>query len=72
MSDHPRVVLLNMPTDIRGFHSVDLDCEPFILLNARLAWEANRETYFHELCHIKDGDLYANEDAENLETKRHE
>ena len=69
--EYPRVVLHNMPTDVRGFLVADAEGEHTVLLNARLSWETNRETYLHELRHIKGGDLYINEDADTLETKRH-
>ena len=31
----------------------------------------NRKTYLHELRHIQGDDLYADEDADDLEEKRH-
>lgn len=72
MNDEVHVVLLNLPTDMRGFLVADVEGGHTVVLNARLSWEMNRKTYIHELRHIQGGDLYADEDADDLEEKRHE
>jgi hypothetical protein len=72
MNDDVHVVLLNLPTDMRGFLVANADGSNTVVLNARYSWEQNRLTYLHELRHIQGGDLYADEDADNLEEKRHE
>ena len=72
MNDDVHVVLLNLPTDMRGFLVANADGSNTVVLNARYSWEQNRLTYLHELRHIKGGDLYADEDADNLEENRHE
>ena len=69
--DYPRVVLHNMPTDVRGFLVADVEGGHTVVLNARLSWEMNRKTYLHELRHIQGGDRYTDEDADDLEEKRH-
>lgn len=69
--EYPRVVLHNMPTDVRGFLVSDAEGGHTVLLNSRLSWEQNRETYLHEIRHIKSGDIYANENANELEVERH-
>ena len=72
MNDEVHVVLLNLPTDMRGFLVADVEGGHTVVLNARLSWEMNRKTYIHGLRHIQGGDLYADEDADDLEEKRHE
>ena len=69
--DYPRAVLHNMPTDVRGFLVADVEGGHTVVLNARLSWEQNRLTYFHELKHINGNDFYTDEDADDLEEKRH-
>jgi len=56
MSDVP-ARLVDLPTSVRGFCFHDDDGEPYIVLNARLTREANRQTYDHERAHILRGDL---------------
>lgn len=52
------VVLLNLPTHIRGFCCLGSDFEPCIILNARLPQEQRARTYLHELEHIRKGEIY--------------
>lgn len=52
------VILLNMPTHIRGFCCLGSDFEPCIILNARLPYEQRIRAYLHELEHIRKGELY--------------
>lgn len=52
------VVLLNLPTHIRGFCCLGSDFEPCIILNARLPQEQRALTYRHEIEHIRKGELY--------------
>ena len=69
--EYPRVVLHNMPTDVRSFLVADAEGGHTVVLNARLSWETNRETYLHELRHIAGDDLYTDDNADELEEKRH-
>lgn len=52
-----RVVLDNLPTSIKGFVFIDSTYSPVIVLNARLPYEVQQMTFYHEWLHIKDGDL---------------
>ena len=52
------VILLNLPTHIRGFCCLGSDFEPCIFLNARLPYEQRVRAYLHELEHIRKGELY--------------
>ena len=58
MKEDIRVRLMDLPTTIRGYCYHDDDGEEFVVLNSRLPWEANRETWIHELRHIRRGDMY--------------
>ena len=52
-----QVILINLPTTVRGFVYNGEDGEPVIVANARLTREQNIRTYDHEKKHIKRGDL---------------
>ena len=51
------VILMNLPTSVRGFVCLGEDGEPLIVVNARLTREQNRKTYDHEQNHIENGDM---------------
>ena len=53
-----RVILLDLPTSVRGFVFLDENGDPAIVLNARLTREQNRRTYDHEKDHIKNDELH--------------
>lgn len=53
-----KVVLMDLPTSVRGFVFLGDDGEPVIVVNSRLTREANQKTYLHELKHIENGDMY--------------
>ena len=72
MNDDVHVVLLNLPTDMRGFLVANADCSNTVVLNARYSWEKNRLMYLHELRHIRCNDFYADDDANDIEAKRHD
>lgn len=52
-----RVILMDLPTSVRGFVFLDENGEPVIVLNARLTREQNRRTWKHEQRHIKRGEI---------------
>ena len=56
--DSVPVILENLPGKIHGFTCFGSDYEPIIILNARLPYEMQRETYFHEKEHIRKGELW--------------
>lgn len=53
-----RILLVNLPTSVRGFTYHDDDGNPYIVLNARLSREANIKTLDHEKQHIANEDMY--------------
>ena len=71
MNDEVHVVLLNLPTDMRGFLVANADESNTVVLTAQYSWEQNRLTYLHELRHIRCDDFYADGDANDIEVKRH-
>jgi len=52
-----RIILLDLPTSVRGFVFQGEDGEPVIVVNSRLTREQNRATYDHERDHIARGDM---------------
>ena len=65
-----RTVLINLPCDCRGC-VVQTDDEPCIVLNARLSYEMNVQSYKHEMRHIKNNDLLCDENINVIETECH-
>ena len=55
MIDPIPVVLLNLPTTVRGFVTLGSDYSPIIIINARMTAEQQKKTYQHELDHILSG-----------------
>jgi len=53
-----RVILMDLPTSVRGFVFLDENGEPVIVLNARLSFEQNRKTFRHEKKHIQNNELH--------------
>ena len=66
-----KTVLLDLPCDCRGYVISDNEGNPCIVLNARMSHEMNVKSYEHELRHINNGDLYCNEDVNEIETNCH-
>ena len=67
-------VLIDMPPAVRGFAKTTAEPDgdyQTVVVNARLTWEANRETYKHETKHIKEDDAHREADVNELEEKRH-
>lgn len=63
--------LIDLPTRVKGYtvHG-DGDCYT-VFLNARLSIETQRQTYRHELRHIRQGD-FAGGDVQLIEAYAHE
>lgn len=67
--DHIPTYLIKLPLRVRGLTSVDENGEPMIYLNDRLTYIQHKQTYDHELEHIKNDDLHNTvpiEEVENL------
>ena len=55
--DENIAILADLPTSVRGFVFQGEDGEPVIIVNSRLTWEANRQTFRHEKNHIRKNEL---------------
>ena len=67
-----RTILIDLPLKCRGY--IYEDCatgERCCVLNARLNHETNVKSYQHELRHLKNNDLYCNEEIDEIETRCH-
>ncbi len=62
--------LADLPAAIKGFVRLNEDESYTIILNSRLSYQSNADTYKHELEHIQHGD-YANFSADKTEQKAH-
>ena len=51
------VVLLDLPTHVRGFVCLGSDYNPCIVINARLPFEMQQKVFRHEMNHIINGDM---------------
>lgn len=69
-----KTVIVDLPTTIPGFAKYDPVSDfATIVLNARMCYCKNRQTYLHELKkHIEKGDFDCREDVDTLETLAHE
>lgn len=52
------VVMMDLPTAVRGFCRLGPDCGPIIVLNQKMTYEQQQKTYLHELDHIRSGEMY--------------
>lgn len=66
-----RTVMANLPNDIKGFSIETPDGWTTIVLNQNLSHEKNKESYLHELDHIKNDDFYSEEHADLIEYNAH-
>ena len=57
MNDEIPVVLMDLPTRVHGFCCLGSDYEPIIIINSRMTWEQQKETYKHEWDHIESGEM---------------
>lgn len=51
------VVLMDLPTTVRGFVSLGSDYQPCIVINSRLTKEQQKKTWLHEMKHIENGQM---------------
>lgn len=69
MSLHDEVCarLIDLPTTISGFCSLDEEGEPMVYLNARLTSHQHKRTFDHELQHIQNNDHHNDLPIEQIE-----
>ena len=56
--DNIPIVLKDLPVHVRGFVCLGSDCEPIIVINARMSKEQQLRTYKHEIKHLQRGEMY--------------
>lgn len=66
-----RIILFDLPPDVKGFVKEDECGEPVIIINARYTREANIATYMHEQMHCQRKDLDSRYNVSLLERLRH-
>ena len=59
--EEARIVLKDLPINIRGFICLGSDYEPVMVIKSRMSRERQLETYKHELAHLRRGEMF-NED----------
>ena len=67
------VILTNLPCGVHGFTKITAEPEgDFVttVLNARLTYEMNVDTYKHEIGHLQNDDIDKT-DIDSVETIRH-
>lgn len=64
-------VLCDLPTTVGGFIVHNQDDSYTIVLNSKLTWEDNMESYIHELKHLCEGDLDSSLPADLIEMLSH-
>lgn len=65
----PRVIIMDLPYDIKGYTVQNMEGEQVIVLNARYNHEANIKSFWHEIKHENDfGDV---DNISELEYIRH-
>ena len=52
------VILMDLPTTVRGFVCLGEDFNPVIIINARMSAEQQKITYIHEKAHLDSGELW--------------
>ena len=61
------VVLMDLPTTVRGFVRENPDGSYTIVINARMSIDMQRVALQHELRHIQRGDLDSLDDIDQIE-----
>ena len=70
MNDY-RVILLDLPTTVRGYVLRTLDGFCTIVLNSKLNIYQNKKTFKHEIEHIINNDFDSKKSIDAIESERH-
>ena len=57
MTDDIHVVLMDLPPRVHGFVCLGSDYNPCIVINSRLTIEQQKKTFWHEMEHIRTGQI---------------
>ncbi len=73
MSEYDIIVKLwSLPSRVRAAHTENPDGSYTIIINKALSVESQRESYRHELKHIRRGDLFKDFSTGKIEYETHE
>ena len=71
--DNYNVIYENLPVSVNGFTMHDTQDDFFtVVLNAKLSFISNVETFIHELKHITNDDFVRFKNVGQIENKAHE
>jgi hypothetical protein len=63
---------MNMPCKIKGYVAYSSTDDYYtIVLNSRLSFFQNKQTFEHEMVHIKNGDFFSNAGINLIENYSH-
>lgn len=65
-----RVIMLDLPTTVKGYVLQTFDGYNTIVLNARLNIWQNRKSFRHEIEHIVNDDFHSDLTATQIEARR--
>ena len=72
MSENYQTVFENLPYTIKGFLLYDsIDDFYTIVLNCRFGYDSMKETFLHELKHIKNDDIHSSKTIDEIELDSH-
>ena len=57
MNEDIQVILIDLPPHVHGFVCLGSDYNPCIVINSRLPFEQQQRTFFHEMEHIRTGQI---------------
>lgn len=63
--------MIAMPMKVRGAVTINEDDSYTIFINKNISAEMQRQTFLHELRHIRNGDLFSEESADEIEARNH-
>lgn len=66
-----RVIMLDLPTTVKGYVLQTFDGYSTIVLNSRLNIWQNRASFLHEMEHIIRDDFHSMESATAIEARAH-
>lgn len=72
MIENYTTIFLDLPYAIKGFLLYDAADDYYtIVINSRMSYEKNKETFEHEIEHIKNGDFHKYRNVGMLELALH-
>ncbi len=70
--DNINIIYMNMPCKIKGYVAYNTADDYYtIVLNSRLSFSQNQQTFEHEMKHIKNGDFFSDANINLIENYSH-